>query len=395
MGKPLPAYIQPMQKVRPLHNQLPRQNRVMGMLAIIAGFAGGLIAGTLAGLLIIYALIALGADVPLQPSLSDPELGDLVSFYILQLCSALGGFLLPGLVLPRYIHGIRSLEFLRLKTGFRPQTLLWAVLLYASLNPLMEWLQQINNQFHLPEGMQQVEDALKSKTADYARIINALMGGGGYGRLLINLMVVAGAAALAEEVFFRGLLQRTLYIYTARLHASVILTAILFSAVHLDIYGFLPRMAIGMVLGYVYAFSGSLWLPITLHFLNNASAVAGVFLAKKNGWDFSLDAPTQYPIGVVIAGTALAFMLALAFRRSVRPQKTESQPAVRDTRGWISVHSAKDSIDASLIAALLMDKGIEAVVMDKRVPLYGFGDVEIWVAETDSERAAAIINSPA
>ena len=91
--------------------------------------------------------------------------------------------------------------------------------------------------------------------------------------LLANLFVVAILAALTEECFFRGTLQRILSRFHAKPHVVIWTAAILFSAFHLQFYGFFPRMLLGAYFGYLLLWSRSIWLPIFAHFINNAIAV--------------------------------------------------------------------------------------------------------------------------
>jgi uncharacterized protein len=95
------------------------------------------------------------------------------------------------------------------------------------------------------------------------------------GGLITNLIVVALSAAVTEEIFFRGTLQRLFHENIKSIHITVWLTAIIFSAFHMQFSGFLPRTILGALLGYVYIYTGNLWLPIIGHFINNGLAVVG------------------------------------------------------------------------------------------------------------------------
>ena len=112
--------------------------------------------------------------------------------------------------------------------------------------------------------MKQMEEANAATVAQ-------LLGESGIGALLANLAVVALMAALSEEVLFRGMIQG---LFTSRtVHTGIWVTAILFSLMHLQFYGFVPRMLMGALFGYILVWTGSLWVPITMHFVNNALAV--------------------------------------------------------------------------------------------------------------------------
>ena len=99
--------------------------------------------------------------------------------------------------------------------------------------------------------------------------------------LLLNLFVIGFIAALSEEVFFRGALQRVLIEWTGSVHKGVWIAAVIFSAIHLQFYGFFPRMVLGAMLGYMFVWSGSLWIPIFAHFINNAVGVLLNYYVQK------------------------------------------------------------------------------------------------------------------
>jgi hypothetical protein len=107
---------------------------------------------------------------------------------------------------------------------------------------------------------------------------------------------------VGEELLFRGALQNVLVEWTKKTHLSVWITAIIFSALHAQFYGFLPRMLLGVILGYTYIWSGSLWLPMLFHFLNNGLAVLFSYLIGKG-----MLTPTAETVG---AGTT-PFMLVI------------------------------------------------------------------------------------
>jgi membrane protease YdiL (CAAX protease family) len=109
------------------------------------------------------------------------------------------------------------------------------------------------------------------------------------GMMLVNLLVMALLPAVCEEMMFRGWLQRVLG-KSVNYHTAIWVSAFVFSAIHFQFYGFIPRMLIGAALGYLYYYTGSLWAPIVAHFTNNAAAVVTAFLTY-NGYtsiDFDL-----------------------------------------------------------------------------------------------------------
>jgi membrane protease YdiL (CAAX protease family) len=97
------------------------------------------------------------------------------------------------------------------------------------------------------------------------------------------MIVIAFLPALFEETFFRGGLQNLFTRWFKGPWVAIIFTAVIFSLIHLSFYGFLVRFALGMVLGFIFYYSGSLWLNILLHFLFNGIQVTALYVMTMNG----------------------------------------------------------------------------------------------------------------
>ncbi|MDP2386064.1 MAG: type II CAAX endopeptidase family protein [Bacteroidota bacterium] len=147
--------------------------------------------------------------------------------------------------------------------------------------PLVSGTSVINEQMHLPASMSGVESWMRMKEKAAGDTIALFFMDKSTSGLIINLVVVAFMAGLSEEIFFRGLIQRLFMDNKVNLHVSVWVTAILFSAIHLQFFGFIPRMLLGAVLGYLYAYTNNLWVPILAHTINNAFAVVMVFITGE------------------------------------------------------------------------------------------------------------------
>ncbi len=96
--------------------------------------------------------------------------------------------------------------------------------------------------------------------------------------LVFNLLFIGLVTAIVEEFLFRGVLQTIFVKWTGSVHAAVWITAILFSAFHIEFFGFLPRLLLGVFFGYFVAWSGSIWTGIWAHFINNGTAVLVTYL---------------------------------------------------------------------------------------------------------------------
>jgi hypothetical protein len=107
--------------------------------------------------------------------------------------------------------------------------------------------------------------------------------------LMMNLLMIAILPAIGEEFLFRGVIQRLFTEWTRNNHIGIFLAAFLFSFIHFQFYGFLPRFMLGLFFGYLLFWSGSLWVPVTGHFINNALAVLYYHYTGNPGEETALE----------------------------------------------------------------------------------------------------------
>ena len=144
--------------------------------------------------------------------------------------------------------------------------------------PAVAGLEQWNQHIHLPSFFSQTESWMQQKEKNAEDVYLAFFEDKSALGLLINLLVMGLVAALSEELFFRGLLQQLFIKNKVNVHVAIFITAALFSAFHLQFFGFLPRFFLGLVLGYLYYITQNLWVSIAAHFFNNAFAIISVHL---------------------------------------------------------------------------------------------------------------------
>lgn len=148
------------------------------------------------------------------------------------------------------------------------------------------------------------------------------------GDYLLSLLVIALAPAIFEEVFFRGALQNILIGWTKHVWLGIILTSIVFSAVHGSYFGFLPRVGLGIVLGLVYFNSKNIWLNITMHFLNNAIIVTQMYYLTRMGKsiDKAMDETMPIWFGIfAIIGLVIFFKLFTIESDKVKSKNQSTQ----------------------------------------------------------------------
>lgn len=234
-------------------------------------------------------------------------------------------FIVPALVTAIMICR-RPAEFLQIDR--RPT--LWLCILVIStviaavpaMNVIIKW----NASMLLPESMAHAEQLMRTAEDKAAIFTQTLIGGTGTGSLIMALLIVGVLAAFSEEIFFRGTLQRLFLTSGVRIHLAVWITAIIFSAIHVQFFGFIPRLLLGAFFGYVVAWSGNLWLGVLAHFTNNALAAIAMTVAKTNSLANAIS-PADMEISasdLIFAGgsVAIVILLIIGIRRLCRLSQT-------------------------------------------------------------------------
>ena len=194
---------------------------------------------------------------------------------MMQLISAIGTFLFPALAVALLCSPDPE-AYLCIKRKTDTKILLLVLASMILMSPTITLTALLNKQMVLPSFMAPVEAWMQTQEALAEQLTNTLLAGDGLLTFLSNLVVMALMAGITEEFLFRGALQRIIGQWTAN-HLIVIWSAaILFSAFHLQFYGFLPRMLLGAYFGYLLYWSRNIWIPVFAHFANNAFAVIGM-----------------------------------------------------------------------------------------------------------------------
>jgi membrane protease YdiL (CAAX protease family) len=236
-------------------------------LGIFLGLFGG---SFIFGSLIIY-MVMLGMGIPVaeigRMDWSRPKFLSVMK--VVQALSSILMFLLPAFFYAVITFRGRPFYFLGLKKAEKSSFYLLAIVTIIVAFPLVVWLGNINQMIPLPQWMVDLEkDATKQMEA-FLRAEN--------GRdVVLNVIIIGLLPAICEEICFRGALQRIVINMTRSPWTGIIITSILFSALHLQFQGFLPRMFLGVVLGAIYWYSGSIWPGVAAHFVNNAAQVVAV-----------------------------------------------------------------------------------------------------------------------
>lgn len=207
-----------------------------------------------------------------------PNRDGLVGMKWLQLLQSVATFLLPALA-GAYLWSNTPMQWLHLDSKPSWQEVLAAVVVMLLAIPGINLLSAWNQQMVLPEWMSGIEQWMRMQEDAAAQLTEQFLRVDTVGGLLVNIGLMALLSAVGEELTFRGVVQG---MFTRNKHVAIWATAAIFSFVHLQFYGFLPRMLLGAMFGYMLWWTGSLWVPMLMHFVNNCAAVVVAYLAYNH-----------------------------------------------------------------------------------------------------------------
>ncbi|MFD1467565.1 CPBP family intramembrane glutamic endopeptidase [Hymenobacter caeli] len=183
--------------------------------------------------------------------------------------------------------------------------------------PCMSVLVAWNAGVHFPaflHGFETWARASEDQAAGLTKFLTQLTTGG---RLLVAVLVIGVVPAVAEELVFRGVVQQNLVRWFGSRHAGVWAAAAIFSAIHFQFFGFVPRFVLGLGLGYLYEWSGNIVVPMAAHFTNNAFQVVLLYFAQHGafGWSTAFDpdstAALPWPLALLSAALTAGLLWVL------------------------------------------------------------------------------------
>ena len=237
-----------------------------------------------------------------------------------QVVQSIGLFVAPAVVLGWLYHG-NFYDYLQLNHTTKFTSYLYAGVSILVMIPLINYIGEINSQMKLPESlsglenwMRTMEDAAKVLTDKFMKV-ESISG------LLFNVFMIAVLPALGEELMFRGVIQRIFTTMTKNYHWGIWIGAFIFSAFHMQFYGFLPRVLLGAMFGYLLVWTGTIWVPILAHFVNNTMGVVGYYLIDKGSISKDIEqwgtGPEQFPL-VLFSLAFTGLLLFLIYRNSMK-----------------------------------------------------------------------------
>lgn len=299
----------------------------MAILMLVLFFLIGLFVAQFIGLL--AAIPFLGKDfMNLANILQNPQAypGARNALFVIQGVTALGGFIAGPMA---YLHFYEKKKVHILSPNKHIGLL--PVLLSIALVPtfmffnsgIIEW----NAQLVFPEFLGEFESWAKAKEEELKVLTMFLVDFENGASLWVALVVIAVLPGIGEELLFRGGLQNLLQKAFVNVHVAIWVAAIIFSAIHLQFYGFVPRLLLGALFGYIYVWSGNLLYPIIGHFVNNAFTLMIFYLNQSKIIDFDIEDTSSVSLELQLAGLAGTILLLYLFRRYFISTKDEDQLA--------------------------------------------------------------------
>lgn len=180
-----------------------------------------------------------------------------------------------------------------------------------------------NAQLVLPESLSGLENWMKEMETQLLEVTKFLTDFQTIPELVTGILVIGVLAGIGEEMFFRGVVQPKIKLYTNSGHWGIWLTAIIFSAIHIQFYGFLPRVFLGALFGYLYLYSGSLLYPIIAHIFNNSLTVIVIYMSNQGVVDFDLESTDAVSYPAAITGLLVLMVGFFYFKKINQPKDAE------------------------------------------------------------------------
>jgi membrane protease YdiL (CAAX protease family) len=293
-----------------LYNEAPLYQIFVSLLIILGvGFA-------LLIILLIAGMIVSGSDLSVltKPAVS-LSISDIAFMKYLLIVQDISLFIIPSIIILKLMKPESEAKL----TGFRvpqPKEVILLVILAFCLFPITSFTGKINEAMHLPDWLSGVEQWMIRQEDKSDNLTESLIAAKTFPVLLLNLFLIAVLPAVGEEFIFRGVFQKIFYQLFRSGHLAIWFSAILFSTLHFQFFGFIPRLILGLIFGYLFFWSGSLWMPVISHFVNNAFPVFLSYMQDKGNLNTQTDFPLCQHAITILLSVAVCMVILFYFRRN-------------------------------------------------------------------------------
>ena len=263
-------------------------------------------------------------DVVAQNAITNPNgvamnINQVNALKFLQFMQSVGAFLIPALLFAKikFPDG----DYLRLNAKITFLFVVLGILILITSTPFIDFMYYLNQQLQLPSFLSGLEKSISDTEKADEQLILLFLKTPRPTDLWINLIVIAIIPALSEELLFRGCVQQLLREGTKNTHVAVWGTAFLFSFIHFQFYGFVPRLLLGGLLGYLFVWSGSLWVPIIAHAFNNGVQIVLAYMHEHGMIQLDITSDQMLPVSVTVIATVICVGLLFVYRRMTIERK--------------------------------------------------------------------------
>jgi membrane protease YdiL (CAAX protease family) len=277
-------------------------------LYILFIVVGLMIIGTILGACIVMAFYGLQTIVEIQHlNTAAPHI--LSGFWIIQILGVTIPIFLTSIIFAKYVVK-QPQTYLKTKLDISPLLLGLVVLVMFASSPFLEYLITINQKMVMPQSLKWLEQWMREKEDAGQKATQLLTQFKTVWDMLFALLEIGLLTAIAEEFLFRGAIQTIFTRWTKSPHWGIWIAATLFSAFHMEFFGFLPRLMLGVGFGYFVYWSGSIWAGVLGHFINNGSVVIITYLFQQKIIRFD---PDSSHYNYIITTFSLIFTVLLFF----------------------------------------------------------------------------------
>ena len=308
----------------PVFSKISPGGQVLLLIALV-------LAGTIFSIVAAYGISMLVWGKEFVTQAASGQIISLGFLRTFQIINQIGIFIFPPIAFAWLINE-RPLNFLGI-TKPRAGQMILAIIAVLSIAPVINVLVQWNEGLTLPHMFRGIENWMRNTEENAARLTENFLNAGNPADLALNLLMIGILPALGEELLFRPAFIGVLKKMFRNVHWPVMISAIVFSAFHLQFFGFFPRLVLGILMGYLYVWSGSLWVPALAHFVNNSVVVVVSWLfqnqfIEKNLTD--LEGAGSWPY-VAISVVLTALVMTGVYISGKRSRDMETNPEINHT----------------------------------------------------------------
>lgn len=286
-------------------------NERSGLFILIGLMGVGFIVGGFLSFFV-WKLMTGQGMADMQLSMSNPAFANQVR--VTQTLLSIFIFLVPAILAAGIINH-RPFALLGFSGKSSWKTYGTAIIIMLIMIVIAGSLTTLNEMIPVTPSMKLYFTAMEDKYMQQVEVMSQMKG---IPDLLVSLVVMAFVPAVVEEVFFRGGFQNMMHRSTGNMWVSIIVTSLLFSAIHFSFYGFFARTALGIVLGLLFATSQNIWVPILAHFVNNAIAIGQVYYLRSTGQSLAESMDDKFPLWWGIFAIAFFFFAYRRFEKTLQ-----------------------------------------------------------------------------